>query len=80
MIDEIKTAKFFTVIEVLEVIAHKLHLEKYLSWSDWDNESRRRAASTLAGISNFQFCVVFTTVVKLLFYLQGPTKKIQGRS
>ena len=62
------------------MIAHKLHLEKYLSWSVWDNESRRRAASALAGISNFEFCVVFTSIVKSVFYLRGPTKKIQGRN
>ena len=68
------------IIEALEVIAHKLHPEKYLNWSDWDNESRRRGASALAGISNFEFCVVFTTIVKSLFYLRDPTKKIQGRS
>ena len=46
--------------------------EKYLNWLDWDNESRRRAASALARISNFEFCVVFTTIVKSLFYLQSP--------
>ena len=51
-----------------------------MNWSDWDNESRRRATSALAGISNFEFCVVFTTIVKSLFYLRGPSKKIQGRS
>ena len=68
------------IIEALEVIAHKLHLEKYLNWSDWDNEFKRRAASALVGISNFEFCVVFTTIIKSLFYLWGPTKKIQGRS
>ena len=54
--------------------------EKYLNWFDWDNESRSRAASALARISNFQFCVAFTTIVKSPFYLRGPTKKIQGRS
>ena len=46
--------------------------EKYLNWPDWDNESRRRAASALARISNFEFCVVFTTIVKSPFYLQSP--------
>ena len=68
------------ITEALEVIAYKLHLEKYLNWSDSDNESRRRAASALAGISNFEFCVAFGTIVKSLFYLRDPTKKIQGRS
>ena len=46
--------------------------EKYLNWPDWVNESRRRAASALARILNFEFCVVFTTIVKLPFYLQSP--------
>ena len=46
--------------------------EKYLNWPDWDNESRRRAASALARISNFEFCVVFTTIVKSPFYFQSP--------
>ena len=35
------------IIETLEVIGHKLHLEKYLEWKEWDIESRRRAASLL---------------------------------
>ena len=62
------------------MIACKLHLDKYLNCSEWDNESRRIATSALAGISNSKFCVVFTTIIKSLFYLQGPTKKIQGRN
>ena len=61
------------------MIAHKLQLKKHLNWFDWDSESRRRAASALAGISSFEFCVVFITIVKSLFYLHGPAKKIQGR-
>lgn len=68
------------IVEALEVIAHKLHLEKYPTWRKWDTESRRRASGLLSGISNFEFCVVWTTMVKSLFYLRGPTKKIQGRS
>ena len=68
------------IIEALEVIAHKLHLEKYSTWSNWDSETRRRASSALAGMSNFELCVVWTTIVRSLFYLRGPTKKIQGRS
>ena len=65
------------IIEALEVIAHKLHLEKYLNWSDSDNESRRRAASALAGISNFEFCVVFTTIVKSLFICEVQLRKFK---
>ena len=71
---------YLYIVEALEVIARKLHLDKYLNCSEWDNESRRIAASALAGILNCKFCVAFTTIIKSLFYLQGPTKKIQGRS
>ena len=45
------------IIEALEVIANKLHLDRYPEWNDWDNESRRRASSALAGIANFEFCI-----------------------
>ena len=43
--------------------------EKYLNWPDWDNKLRTRAANALAKISNFEFCVVFTNIVKSPFYL-----------
>ena len=68
------------IVEALEVISHKLHLEKYPNWRQWDTESRRTASALLAGIATFEFCIVWTTVVRSLFYLRGPTKKIQGRS
>ena len=42
-------------------------------------EYSRNIACRLEGISNFEFCVIFTTIVKSLSYLRGPTKKIQGR-
>ena len=65
------------IIEALEVITHKLHLERYLNWSDWDNESWRRVASALAGISSFEFCVVFTTIVKSLFFCEVQLRKFK---
>ena len=68
------------IVESLEVISHKLHLEKYSNWRQWDNESRRTASALLAGIATFEFCIVWTTVVRSLFYLRVPTKKIQRRS
>ena len=34
----------------------------------------------LAGISIFEFCIVWSTVVRLLFYLRGSAKKIQRQS
>ena len=38
------------IIETLEVIGYKLHLEKYLDWKEWDMKSRRRATSLLGNI------------------------------
>ena len=68
------------IVEALEVIAHKLHMEKYPAWENWDQESRSRASGLLGAMSTFQFCVVWTTVVKALTYLRGHSKKIQGES
>ena len=68
------------IVEALGVISHKLHLEKYPNWRQWDTESRRTASASLAGIGTFAFCIVCTTVVRSLFYLRGLTKQIQGPS
>ena len=65
------------IIETLEVIAHKLHLEKYPAWKDWDGETRKRASSLLQGMASFNFLIVMVTTVKSWF-LRGPTKKLQG--
>ena len=35
------------IVETLEVIDYKLHMEKYQEWKEWDKESRKRAASLL---------------------------------
>ena len=35
------------LVETLEAIGHKLHMEKYQEWKEWDIESRRRATSVL---------------------------------
>ena len=35
------------IVETLEVIEYKLHMEKYQEWKEWDIESRRRTASLL---------------------------------
>ena len=68
------------IVETLEVIAHTLHLAKYPNWGTWDSESRSRASSLLSGLANFQFFIVWITIVRTLSYLRGPTEKIQGRS
>ena len=68
------------IVETLEVIAHKLHLEKYPAWENWDQEFRVRVSGLLGAISTFQLCVVGTTVIRALTYLRGPSKKIQSQS
>ena len=35
------------IVEALEVIGPKLHMEKYQEWKEWDIESRRRAPNLL---------------------------------
>ena len=35
------------IVESLEDIGHKLHMEKYQEWKEWDIESRRRAATLI---------------------------------
>ena len=58
---------YLYIIEALEVISNKLHLEKYPNWRQWDTESRRTASALLTGIATFEFCIVRTTVVRSLF-------------
>ena len=68
---------YLHIVEELEVISHKLHLERYPNWRQCDTESRRTASALLAGIATFEFFIVWATVARLL---RCPTKKIQGRS
>ena len=65
------------IIEALEVNAHRLHLEKYSTWSDWYNKFSGKASTALACIPNFDFLGLVLLPLKSLFYLRGPTKKIQ---
>ena len=67
------------IIEALDVMALKLHLEKYPEWSKFDQESRSRANRVLGSLRNFRFLIVWTIMVKALSYIKGPIKKIQGR-
>ena len=69
------------IVEALEVISNKPHLEKYPNWRQWDTESRRAGSALVAGIAkHLSFLIDWTTVVRSLFYLRGPTKKVQARS
>ena len=70
------------IVEALEVMAHKLHLDKYETvremYSDWDPKTKTEAASLLAGITSFSFIVTFVTVYMLLSHLEGITRKLQS--
>ena len=68
------------ITEALEVMALKLHLEKYPEWPKFDQESRSRANRVLVSLRNSCFLIVLTIMVKALSYIKRPMKKIQGRS
>ena len=71
---DIINLSYLYIVKVLEIISHELHLEKYPNWRQWGTDSRRLASALLAGIAAFEFCIVWTTVVRSLFYSRGPTK------
>ena len=54
------------ITEALELIGYKWHIEK----SDW-NTTSRSDAQLLAGITSFEFIVVFLTVYEYLSHLAG---------
>ena len=55
------------IIEALEVMALKLHLEKYPEWSKFDQESRCRTI-VLGSLRNFCFLIVRTIMIKSVIY------------
>ena len=65
------------IVEASEVIFHKLHLEKYPNWRQWDTESRTSASVLLAGIATFEFCHCLDSNCQIVVLLVShPTKKI----
>ena len=55
------------IIEALEVMALKLHLEKYPEWSKFDQESRCRTI-VLGSLRNFCFLIVRAIMIKSAIY------------
>ena len=70
------TLTYTYIIDALEMIVHKLRLGRYFTWSDRENESRRRVSSALLRISNFQFCIIFTAIIKSPFCLHRVVRKM----
>jgi len=57
---------YIFITESLELIGYKRHMEKYgTTYSDWDTTSRSDAQQLLAGITSFEFIVVFLTVYSI---------------
>jgi len=60
---------------------YKRHMEKYgTTYWNWDTTRRSDAQQLLAGITNFEFIVVFLTVYQYLLHLAGITAKLQKRT
>ena len=75
-------ASFGSLIETFEVIAHKMHADRYDFvadiYPDWDGHSRSDASSLLHAITDFSFIVTFLVIYKWLSFLAGITVKLQS--
>ena len=69
---------FSHIIEALEVIGHKQHLDKYGElYGDWQAKDRCEAEQIAASITSFGFIITFMTVYQYLSHLHGITIKLQ---
>ncbi len=67
------------IVEALEVIGHRQHLERHGDlYRDWDTQSRSEAQQILASITGFDFIVIFLMVYHYLAHLSGITVQLQG--
>ena len=69
------------IVEALEMIGYRYHLDKYGSlYADWDSSSCSDAQQILASITTFKFVVIFLTVYQYLSHLSGITVKLQKKA
>jgi len=69
------------ITEALELIGYKWHMDKDgTTFSDWDTASCSDAQQLLAGITCFEFIVVFLIACQYLSHLAGITVKLQKRT
>ena len=60
------------MVEALEMIAFRYHLEKYgATYAEWDYAGRNEAQQILASVTSFQYVVVFVTIYQYLSHLSG---------
>ena len=69
---------YIFIVEAFELIRFCRHLDKYGdTYADWDATSCSDAQQVLAGITSFEFIVVFLTIYQYLSHLTGVTMKMQ---
>ena len=69
------------VVEALEMIAFRYHLEKYgATYADWDYAGRNEARQILASVTSFQSVGVFVTIYQYLSHLWDITVKLQSKA
>ncbi len=69
---------FTYMVEALELIGYRRHLNKYGDlYADWDPANRTEAQQIVASITSFTFIIGFLTVYQYLSHLAGITVKLQ---
>ena len=69
---------YIFIVEALELIRFCHHLDKYGdTYANWDATSCSDAQQVLAGITSFEFIVVFLMIYQYLWHLTGITMKLQ---
>ena len=69
------------IVEALEVMGYKRHIEKYgETYLDWEPKVRSEAQQIVTSITSFSFIVTFMAVYQYLSHLSGITVKLQKTS
>ena len=66
-------------VEVFEVIAHKMHLEKYPDWGVWDTTSRKRAITCLDILVDIFFFIFDSVSTKYFSIIVSKNSKMLSR-
>ena len=69
------------IVEALEVMGYKRHIEKYgETYLDWEPKVRSEAQQIVTSITSFSFVVTFMAVYQYLSHLSGITVKLKKTS
>ena len=72
---------YIYVIQALELIGYRRHLDRYGDkYADWDTSSRSDAQQILAAVTSFGFIVCFMSLYQYLSHLSGITVKLQRKA